>query len=212
NHRKEFHPTKVTLRILDNAGNAVAVELKPTEDHFVYPTCDRRGIRSRTELDQHYDNQSRIAKKIKDFPSNKPPPKPRAIRSTLAAMAGVATQGIMVQGNWSSPKMFALKTHIKQGYGDNGLRYATKEALQTSKAKNLWDTFKLARFGKAFVIDRNDSAPLVQIIGSFGTYMTLYLKVRGVMILEEAGTFVVPTYKAMVPSLLLPRTKLLGLA
>ncbi|KAF9085301.1 hypothetical protein BGX27_003505, partial [Mortierella sp. AM989] len=49
--------------------------------------------------------------------------------------------------------------------------------MQTgSKAKNLWDMFKLARFGKAFIIDGNDSAPLVQIFGSFGTYMTLYLK------------------------------------
>ncbi|KAF8950011.1 hypothetical protein BGZ46_004806 [Entomortierella lignicola] len=80
-----------------------------------------------------------------------------------------------------------------------------------SKVKNLWDMYKLARFGKAFIVAGNDSAPLVQIIGSLGTYMRLYLKVRGVMILEEVGTFVVPTYKAMIPSLVatLPTLELL---
>ncbi|KAG0023831.1 hypothetical protein BGZ80_007853 [Entomortierella chlamydospora] len=79
------------------------------------------------------------------------------------------------------------------------------------KVKNLWDMYKLARFGKAFIVAGNDSAPLVQIIGSLGTYMRLYMKMRGVMILEEVGTFVVPTYKAMIPSLVatLPTLELL---
>ncbi|KAI1297533.1 hypothetical protein EDD11_007113 [Mortierella claussenii] len=70
-----------------------------------------------------------------------------------------------------------------------------------NNAKNLWDTYKLARYGKAFITAGNDSAPLVQVINDHGTYMRLYLKVRGVMILEEVGTFVIPTRKAMVPAL-----------
>ncbi|KAG0275038.1 hypothetical protein BGZ96_003977 [Linnemannia gamsii] len=80
-----------------------------------------------------------------------------------------------------------------------------------NKAKNLWDTFKLARFGKTSIVDGNDYAPLVQVIGSRGTYLRLYVKVRGVMVLEEAGTFIVPTFKAMVPSLVatLPTLELL---
>ncbi|KAF9158872.1 hypothetical protein BGX21_000197 [Mortierella sp. AD011] len=70
---------------------------------------------------------------------------------------------------------------------------------------------KLARFGKAFIIAGNDSVPLVQIIDSLGTYMRLYLKMRGVMVLDEVGTFVVPTHKAMVQSLVatLPTLELL---
>jgi hypothetical protein len=47
-----------------------------------------------------------ITRMINNLPLNKPPPKPRAIGSTLAAIAGISTQDIMVQGNWSSPKVF----------------------------------------------------------------------------------------------------------
>ncbi|KAG9067142.1 hypothetical protein KI688_011923 [Linnemannia hyalina] len=80
-----------------------------------------------------------------------------------------------------------------------------------NKAKNLWDTFKLVRFGKSFIADGNDHAPLVQVIGSHGTYMRVFIKVRGVMVLEQVGTFTVPTSKAMVPSLVatLPTLELL---
>ncbi|KAF9542498.1 hypothetical protein BGW38_009786 [Lunasporangiospora selenospora] len=41
--------------------------------------------------------------------------------------------------------------------------------------------------------------------------MRLYLKTRGVMILEEVGTFVIPTRKEMVPALVatLPTLELL---
>ncbi|KAF9112366.1 hypothetical protein BGX27_003472 [Mortierella sp. AM989] len=78
-------------------------------------------------------------------------------------------------------------------------------------AKNIWDTFKLARYGKAFIIAGNDFAPLVQVIDNQGSYMRLYLKTRGVMILEEIGTFVIPTRKEMVPALVatLPTLELL---
>ncbi|KAF9079738.1 hypothetical protein BGX27_006030, partial [Mortierella sp. AM989] len=62
---------------------------------------------------------SEITKKIRDLPSNKPPPKPRAIGSTLAAMAGVATQDIMVQGNWSSPKVFERHYRISSNTSSN---------------------------------------------------------------------------------------------
>ncbi|KAF9086057.1 hypothetical protein BGX27_003276, partial [Mortierella sp. AM989] len=80
-----------------------------------------------------------------------------------------------------------------------------------NNAKNLWDTFKLVRYGKAFIIAGNDSAPLVQVIDNHGTYMRLNLKVRGVMLLEEIGTFVIPTRKEMVPALVatLPTLELL---
>ncbi|KAF9426345.1 hypothetical protein BGZ76_002807, partial [Entomortierella beljakovae] len=80
-----------------------------------------------------------------------------------------------------------------------------------NKAKNLWDMFKLVRYGKAFIVAGNDSAPLVQVIGNLGTYMRLYIKVRGVMVLEEAGIFIIPTFKAMVPSFVatLPTLELL---
>ena len=80
-----------------------------------------------------------------------------------------------------------------------------------NRAKNLWDIFKLARYGKAFIVDGNDYAPLVQVIGGLGTYLRLYVKVRGVMVLEEVGTIIIPTFKAMVPSLLatLPTLELL---
>ncbi|KAG0346143.1 hypothetical protein BG004_002346 [Podila humilis] len=78
-------------------------------------------------------------------------------------------------------------------------------------AKNLWDTYKLARYGKAFIIAGNDSAPLIQVIDDQGSYMRLYLKTRGMMILEEVGTFVIPTRKEMVPALVatLPTLELL---
>ncbi|KAG0246215.1 hypothetical protein BG011_002522, partial [Mortierella polycephala] len=39
-------------------------------------------------------------------PKGKKSPKLRALGSTLAALAGVLVAGIMVQGNWSSPKIF----------------------------------------------------------------------------------------------------------
>ncbi|KAI8595727.1 hypothetical protein EDD21DRAFT_390372 [Dissophora ornata] len=80
-----------------------------------------------------------------------------------------------------------------------------------SNVKNVWDTLKLARYGKAFIIAGNDFAPLVQVIDNQGSYMRLYLKTRGVMILEEIGTFVIPTRKEMVPALVatLPTLELL---
>ncbi|KAI8602512.1 hypothetical protein EDD21DRAFT_371612, partial [Dissophora ornata] len=80
-----------------------------------------------------------------------------------------------------------------------------------NNAKNLWDTYKLARFGKASIIAGKESAPLVQVIDDHGTYMRLYLKVRGVMILEELGEFVIPTRKSLVPALVatLPTLELL---
>ncbi|KAI8596982.1 hypothetical protein EDD21DRAFT_311470 [Dissophora ornata] len=40
------------------------------------------------------------------LPKGATPPKLRALGSTLAAMAGVPVPDIMVQGNWSSPKIF----------------------------------------------------------------------------------------------------------
>ncbi|KAG0044519.1 hypothetical protein BGZ83_010258 [Gryganskiella cystojenkinii] len=77
---------------------------------------------------------------------------------------------------------------------------ATGPMQARNSAKNLWDTFKLARYGKAFIIAGYDSAPLVQVIDSQGTYMGLYLKARGVMLLEEVGTFIIPTRKEMMPA------------
>ncbi|KAF9958698.1 hypothetical protein BGZ65_001241 [Modicella reniformis] len=44
-----------------------------------------------------------------------------------------------------------------------------------NKAKNLWDTYKLASCGKSFIIDGNDYVLLVQVIGSRRTHLRLYL-------------------------------------
>ncbi|KAF8970251.1 hypothetical protein BGZ46_010550 [Entomortierella lignicola] len=48
---------------------------------------------------------------IPDLPSDRPPPKPRAIGSTSAAISDISTQNIMVQGNWSSDKV--LNRHYR---------------------------------------------------------------------------------------------------
>ncbi|KAF9159199.1 hypothetical protein BGX21_002992 [Mortierella sp. AD011] len=116
--------------------------------------------------------------------------------------------------------MKTVRQNLKAGRPDIRAKALERELLwgeatgpiqARNNAKNLWDTFKLARYGKAFIIAGNDSAPLVQIIDNHGSYMRLYLKVRGVMLLEEVGTFVVPTRKEMVPALVatLPTLELL---
>ncbi|KAF9578962.1 hypothetical protein BGW38_004983, partial [Lunasporangiospora selenospora] len=42
--------------------------------------------------------------------------------------------------------------------------------------KNKWDLFRLARFGKAFLDEGNDVAPLLQIVYSNGTFLRLTVK------------------------------------
>ncbi|KAF9273030.1 hypothetical protein BGZ88_004150 [Linnemannia elongata] len=68
-------------------------------------------------------------------------------------------------------------------------------------AKNAWDLFRLARFGKAFLDHGNSVAPLLQIVYNNGTFMRLTIKTRGMFILEEIGAFEVPTKVAAIPAL-----------
>ncbi|KAF8923168.1 hypothetical protein BGZ58_003285, partial [Dissophora ornata] len=77
----------------------------------------------------------------------------------------------------------------------------TGPAQETNTAKNQWDTYRLARFGKAFLDEGHAMAPLIQIIYSNASYLRLSAKTRGLMLLEEVGTFVIPTTTATIPSL-----------
>ncbi|KAF9431831.1 hypothetical protein BGZ76_011640 [Entomortierella beljakovae] len=58
--------------------------------------------------------------------------------------------------------------------------------------KNMWDLYRLSRYGKSFLDNCNDVAPLLQVIYTTGTYMRLKYKVRGVYLLEEVGQFTIP--------------------
>ncbi|KAF8939868.1 hypothetical protein BGZ58_008496 [Dissophora ornata] len=62
-----------------------------------------------------------------------------------------------------------------------------------NRAKNHWDLYRLARFGKSFLQAGNKLAPLVQLLHAEGTYYTMSDKVRGVFLLEKVGSFYVPT-------------------
>ncbi|KAF8924617.1 hypothetical protein BGZ58_001615 [Dissophora ornata] len=73
---------------------------------------------------------------------------------------------------------------------------------ENAEWKNKWDLFRLARFGKAFLDDGNEVAPLLQVVYSNGTFMRLTVKVRGIFLLQEVGSFVVPTAVSMIPALL----------
>ncbi|KAG0221949.1 hypothetical protein BGW41_006288 [Actinomortierella wolfii] len=77
----------------------------------------------------------------------------------------------------------------------------TGPAQETNSAKNQWDIYRLARFGKSFLDEGHGMAPLIQIIYSNASYFRLSVKTRGLMLLEEVGTFVVPTTTATIPSL-----------
>ncbi|KAF8929473.1 hypothetical protein BGZ58_008928 [Dissophora ornata] len=82
-------------------------------------------------------------------------------------------------------------------------------------AKNAWDLFHLARFGKAFLDNGNSVAPLLQVVyndenvsaaggiitGVDYTFMRLTVKTRGMFILEEIGAFKVPIKVAGIPAL-----------
>ncbi|KAF9176512.1 hypothetical protein BGZ51_000496 [Haplosporangium sp. Z 767] len=52
-------------------------------------------------------------------PKGKKPPKLRALGSTLAALAGVPVADIMVQGNWSSPKIFEKHYRLSSSTANN---------------------------------------------------------------------------------------------
>ncbi|KAG0271800.1 hypothetical protein BGZ96_005618, partial [Linnemannia gamsii] len=52
-------------------------------------------------------------------PKGTRPPKLRALGSTLAAMAGVPIPDIMVQGNWSSPKIFEKHYRLSSVVSNN---------------------------------------------------------------------------------------------
>ncbi|KAG0351094.1 hypothetical protein BGZ54_003415 [Gamsiella multidivaricata] len=77
----------------------------------------------------------------------------------------------------------------------------TGPCQETYRAKNAWDLYRLARFGKSLLGD-NPFAPLMQIVHTKGVYMRLTIKARGMFLLERVGAFVIPTSVDMLPSLL----------
>jgi len=77
----------------------------------------------------------------------------------------------------------------------------TGPCQETYSAKNAWDLYRHARFGKSLLGD-NPFAPLMQIVHTEGVYMRLTIKARGMFLLERVGTFVIPTSVDMLPSLL----------
>ncbi|KAF9579810.1 hypothetical protein BGW38_003778, partial [Lunasporangiospora selenospora] len=68
--------------------------------------------------------------------------------------------------------------------------------------KNNWDLYRLARFGKALLNDGFEVAPLVQVVYSNATYMRLTVRARGMYLLQEVESFVIPTTVSMIPALL----------
>ncbi|KAF8925221.1 hypothetical protein BGZ58_001001 [Dissophora ornata] len=77
----------------------------------------------------------------------------------------------------------------------------TGPCQETFSAKNAWDLYRLARFGKSLLGD-NPFASLMQIVHTKGVYMRLTIKGRGMFLLERVGSFVIPTSVDMLPSLL----------
>ncbi|KAF9180070.1 hypothetical protein BGZ51_006457 [Haplosporangium sp. Z 767] len=77
----------------------------------------------------------------------------------------------------------------------------TGPVQETNAAKNQWDRYRLAHFGKAFLDEGHAMAPLIQVIYSQASYFRLSAKIRGLILLEEVGTFVIPTTTATIPSL-----------
>ncbi len=77
----------------------------------------------------------------------------------------------------------------------------TGPAQEINAAKNQWDKYRLARFGKALLDVGHAMAPLIQVVYSNAAYFGLSVKTRGPMLIEEIGTFVVPTTTATIPSL-----------
>ncbi|KAF9993447.1 hypothetical protein BGZ79_001854, partial [Entomortierella chlamydospora] len=73
---------------------------------------------------------------------------------------------------------------------------------QTNESKNKWDLFRLMRSGKAFLDAGNRIAPLIQAIYSNGKYMRLVVKTRGMHLLEEVGSFAIPTTIITISSLI----------
>lgn len=64
NHRKEYHPSVITVKVLDKEGNLSPFKLKPIDGLFDCPICDRKGIQTRsgvichtkTHVNEHEDD------------------------------------------------------------------------------------------------------------------------------------------------------------
>ncbi|KAF9089140.1 hypothetical protein BGX27_002550, partial [Mortierella sp. AM989] len=69
-------------------------------------------------------------------------------------------------------------------------------------AKNKWDLFRLARFGKAFLDKGNGFVPLLQVVHQSGSMMRLQAKVRVMYFLERVGRLTIPCTLSTVPTLL----------
>ncbi|KAF9349229.1 hypothetical protein BGX34_001914 [Mortierella sp. NVP85] len=69
-------------------------------------------------------------------------------------------------------------------------------------AKCAWDLFKLTRFAKSVLEAGNRVAPMVQVTYTSGSYLRLYIRTRGMFVLQEVGYFDVPNSISRIPSLI----------
>ncbi|KAF9411234.1 hypothetical protein BGZ76_005372 [Entomortierella beljakovae] len=53
NHKKEYHPSIVTVYVVGKEGNTSPVKLKPVDGLFDCPVCDRKGIQCRSGIIAH---------------------------------------------------------------------------------------------------------------------------------------------------------------
>ncbi|KAF9082530.1 hypothetical protein BGX27_004465, partial [Mortierella sp. AM989] len=109
----------------------------------------------------------------------------------------------ILQGTLSNTMSSTQKSQsIKADRPDIAIKIGNKEVLygeitgpahENSFGKNQWDLFRLARFGKSFLDAGNKFIPLLQIIYTFGSFMRLKEKTRGMYLLLEVGHFTIPT-------------------
>ncbi|KAF8957998.1 hypothetical protein BGZ46_002062, partial [Entomortierella lignicola] len=78
----------------------------------------------------------------------------------------------------------------------------TGPCQENFKAKNAWDLYRIARYGKSLLDLRYPMAPLIQVVHNGGCYMRMTVKARGKFLLQRVGSFVIPTSIEMIPSLL----------
>ena len=77
----------------------------------------------------------------------------------------------------------------------------TGRSQRADKAKNGWDLWRLARFGKSVLDEGAPMVPLIQIIYDEGTVYRHFVQTRGIMVLAEVGVFTVPMHLNNVGSL-----------
>ncbi|KAG0200220.1 hypothetical protein BGX33_011140 [Mortierella sp. NVP41] len=78
----------------------------------------------------------------------------------------------------------------------------TGDAQRHNIRKNNWDSYRLARFGKARLDAGYSTAIMIQVIHRQDVVYTMDMPIRGVMLMSQVGTFVVPTDIVSIPSLI----------